>query len=193
MRVIDISDWNDNIDWSKVKEAGIGGVIVKISEGRTLSELHAKHIAAAAARNLKWGVYCYSHAATEFRAREEAKVIIEALEALGYGKPPLGVWLDIEAREMLALPAYEVTAIASAFISACNHAGYSAGIYASLYTFTDYLDINLLADYVPYWCAQYADACDFPDTFPGKRLAGWQYTDYFLIDGQAYDLNEWYD
>lgn len=193
MKVIDISDWNDGFDWSKLKEAGVEGVIVKISEGRTLSELHAKHIAGAAARNLKWGVYCYSHATTDTRAQEEAKVVIEALEALGYGKPSLGVWLDIEAREMLALSAYEVTAIASAFISACNHCGYSAGIYASLYTFIDHLDISLLADYVPYWCAQYANRCDFADEFPGKQLVGWQYTDSEVIDGGHYDANEWYE
>lgn len=193
MKVIDISDWNDGFDWSKLKEAGVEGVIVKISEGRTLSELHAKHIAGAAARNLKWGVYCYSHATTDTRAEEEAKVVIEALEALGYGKPPLGIWLDIEAREMLALPAYEVTAIASAFISACNHYGYSAGIYASLYTFIDHLDIGLLADYVPYWCAQYAEVCEFQYHFPFKTLAGWQYTDSEVIDGGHYDANEWYE
>ena len=53
MNVIDLSDWNDNIDWSTIVDAGVGGVIVKISEGRTLSELHGKHIAAAAARDRK--------------------------------------------------------------------------------------------------------------------------------------------
>ena len=33
MKVIDVSDWNDNIDWSNVTYAGVEGVIVKISEG----------------------------------------------------------------------------------------------------------------------------------------------------------------
>ena len=35
---------------------------------RTLSELHSKQIAGAAARGLKWGVYCFSHAQTTERA-----------------------------------------------------------------------------------------------------------------------------
>ena len=192
MLVTDLSDWNDHINWSHLIAAGIGGAIVKISEGRTLSGLHGKHIAGAEARGLPWGVYCYTHAQTTERAREEAQVIIQALEALGYGAPPLGIWYDVEAPETVGQDADDVTAMCSVFISTCNAAGYSAGIYASLYTLTDCMHLDDLADYVPIWCAQYADRCDFQDYFPDKRLAGWQYTDSELIDGHCYDLSEWY-
>ena len=192
MNVIDLSDWNDNIDWSTIVDAGVGGVIVKISEGRTLSELHGKHIAAAAARGLKWGVYCYSHAQTTDRAKEEAQTVIDALETLGYGAPPLGIWLDLEESEVIGQDREDVTAICSAFISTCNAAGYSAGIYASLSTLTDCINVNELADYVPYWCAQYAEKCDFLDYYPDNRLAGWQCTDSYNIDGNNYDLSVWY-
>lgn len=40
MNVVDLSDWNDYINWSHMIDEGVEGVIVKISEGRTLSELH---------------------------------------------------------------------------------------------------------------------------------------------------------
>lgn len=192
MNVIDLSDWNENIDWSRIIDQGIGGVIVKISEGCTLSELFAKNIVGAAARGLPWGVYCYSHAQTAERAEEEAAVVIDALGTLGYGTPDLGIWLDIEAPEVVGQDADDVTAICSAFISACNAAGYSAGIYASLSTLTDCINVNDLADYVPYWCAQYAEKCDFLDYYPDNRLAGWQCTDSYNIDGNNYDLSVWY-
>ena len=192
MKVIDVSDWNDNIDWSTILDAGVKGVVVKISEGRTLSELHGKHIAAAVARGLKWGVFCYTHAQTTDRAVEEADVVIDALESLGYGEPPLGIWFDLEAPETINLDPDDVTAICSAFISECNAAGYSAGIYASLSTLTDCINVNDLADYVPYWCAQYAEKCDFLDYYPDNRLAGWQCTDSYNIDGNNYDLSVWY-
>lgn len=192
MNVIDLSDWNENVDWSRFIDHGIGGVIVKISEGRTLSELFAKNIAGAAARGLLWGVYCFSHAQTTERAEEEAEVVIEALGALGYGAPPLGIWIDVEAPETIGQDREDVTAICSAFISTCNAAGYSAGIYASLSTLTDCLNLNDLADYVPYWCAQYDDECNFYDYFPGRILQGWQFTDAFKIDGRIYDMSEWY-
>ena len=192
MNVIDLSDWNENVDWSRFIDHGIGGVIVKISEGRTLSELFAKNIAGAAARGLLWGVYCYTHAQTTERAEEEAAVVIAALETLGYGAPPLGIWIDVEAPEVIGQDPDDVTAICSAFISTCNAAGYSAGIYASLSTLTDCLNLNDLADYVPTWCAQYDDECNFYDYFPGRILQGWQFTDAFEIDGRIYDMSEWY-
>lgn len=191
MNVVDLSDWNDYINWSHMIDEGVEGVIVKISEGRTLSELHGKHIAGASARGLPWGVYCYTHAQTTARAEEEAAVVIEALDALGYGAPPLGIWIDVEAPEIIGQNREDVTAICSAFISACNTAGYSAGIYASLSTLTDCINVNDLADYVPYWCAQYAEKCDFLDYYPDNRLVGWQYTDSYIIDGNTYDLSVW--
>lgn len=192
MNVIDLSDWNENVDWSRFIDHGIGGVIVKISEGRTLSELFAKNIAGAAARGLPWGIYCFSHAQTTERAEEEAQVVIDALETLGYGAPDLGTWIDVEAPEVIGQDREDVTAICSAFISACNAAGYSAGIYASLSTLTDCINVNDLADYVPYWCAQYNDGCNFHDYFPGRILQGWQFTETFEIDGRNYDMSEWY-
>lgn len=192
MNVVDLSDWNDYINWSHMIDEGVEGVIVKISEGRTLSELHGKHIAGASARGLPWGVYCYTHAQTTARAEEEVAVVIEALDALGYGAPPLGIWIDVEAPEIIGQDREDVTAICSAFISACNTAGYSAGIYASLSTLTDCINVNDLADYVPYWCAQYAEKCDFLDYYPDNRLAGWQCTDSYIIDGNTYDMSVWY-
>lgn len=192
MNVIDLSDWNENVDWSRFIDHGIGGVIVKISEGRTLSELFAKNIAGADARGLPWGVYCFSHAQTTERAEEEAQIVIDALETLGYGAPGLGIWIDVEAPEVIGKDSEDVTAVCSAFISACNAAGYSAGIYASLSTLTDCINVNDLADYVPYWCAQYDNECNFYDYFPGRILQGWQFTDAFEIDGRIYDMSEWY-
>lgn len=192
MLVTDLSDWNDHINWSHMIDKGVEGVIVKISEGCILSELHGKHIAGASARGLQWGVYCYTHAQTTARAEEEAAVVIEALDALGYGAPPLGIWIDVEEPETIGQDREDVTAVCSAFISACNAAGYSAGIYASLSTLTDRINVNDLADYVPYWCAQYAEKCDFLDYYPDNRLAGWQCTDSYNIDGNNYDLSVWY-
>lgn len=192
MLVTDLSDWNDHINWSHLIAAGVGGAIVKISEGRSLTQLHGKHIAGAEARGLPWGAYCYTHAQTTERAREEASRVIEALNALGYGAPPLGIWIDVEAPEVIGQDPDDVTAICSAFISTCNAAGYSAGIYASLSTLTDCLNLNDLADYVPTWCAQYDDECNFYDYFPGRILQGWQFKETFEIDGRNYDMSEWY-
>ena len=192
MKVVDISDWNEHINWSHMIDHGVEGVIVKISEGCTLTELHGKHIAGAAARGLPWGVYCYTHAATTERAEGEAREVMAAIEALGYGEPKLGIWIDVEAPEVIGMDADDVTAICSAFIVACNHDDYTAGIYASLSTIEDCIHVDELGDYVPYWCAQYASSCDFEAEYPDNILRGWQYTDKEYIDGSYFDMSEWY-
>lgn len=192
MKVIDISDWNDHVNWSHMIDEGVEGVIVKISEGRTLSELHGKHISAAAARGLPWGVYCYTHAKTAARAEEEAEAVMDALNALGCA-PELGIWFDVEDPEVLALDKENLTAVCSAFISACNAKDYQAGIYASLYILETSIGVEDLADYVPYWCAQYGTSeCGFRDSYPDNILAGWQWTDCYSIGGENYDMSEWY-
>lgn len=99
----------------------------------------------------------------------------------------------MEAPEVIGQDPDDVTAVCSAFISACNAVGYSAGIYASLSTLTDRINVNDLADYVPYWCAQYGTSeCSFHDSYPDNILAGWQWTDCYSIGGENYDMSEWY-
>ena len=193
MNVIDLSDWNENVDWSTIIDAGVKGVIVKISEGRTLSELHGKHIAAAVARGLKWGVYAFTHAQSADRAVQEADVVINALDALGYGTPPLGIWLDLEAPETINLDPDDVTAICSAFVCKCNAAGYECGIYGSYSTLTNRMYPYDLADYVSYWPAQYGDDNDFAAENPKLKVKGWQYTQSYDIGGTLYDMSEWED
>lgn len=192
MKVIDVSDWNDSIDWSMVINAGVEGVIVKISEGRTLSDLHGKHIAACAARGLKWGVYCFTHAQTTERAEEEAAVVCDALEELGYGTPELGIWFDVEAEEVLGETNEDLTAICSAFISYCNDRGYSAGIYANYSTLKYSINCYNLADYVPYWVADYSPTpYDFKEENPDLKVVGVQYTEEYEIGNAKYDMSDW--
>lgn len=117
---------------------------------------------------------------------------MDALDSLGYGNPPLGIWLDVESKEVIGQDPGDVTAVCSSFISKCNAAGYSAGIYANLSTLVNNINVGDLAEYVPYWCAEYSDSCDFKDYFPNNTLDGWQYTDKYMIDENQYDMSEWY-
>lgn len=185
-KVIDVSGWQDELDYDLVKEAGVRGVIVKISEGTRYEKSWWGHMDETEKRGLKWGVYCFSHATTPEEARAEAN---EVIYLLGGRIPPMGVWFDFEAAE--CLNADDPTAVCSAFVSHINAAGLPCGIYASFYDF-EKIDVNALADYVPYWCAQFDPQCDFAATYPGKILAGWQYTDQAYIGDVNVDMDEWY-
>lgn len=188
-KVIDISGWQDEIDWNDVVNAGVTGVIIKISQGTRVDGSFATHLYNAIAHDLDVGVYCFSHASTVEEALAEANEVVYNLNQHGKHMK-LGVWFDMESDENLNTD--NPTALASAFIAFCNKNNYMAGIYTSLSIFTDVLDINQLADYVPYWVAQYNSVCNFKDYYPNKILAGWQYSDSEYIGNTNVDMNEWY-
>lgn len=186
-KVIDVSYWQKNIDYGLVKQAGVRGVIVKITEGKEIEETWWGHVADAEKHGLKWGVYCYSHAGTPEEAATEAN---EVLYLLGNRIPPMGVWFDFESPT--CLESNDPTAVCSAFVNAINVKGIPCGIYASLSTLEEVIDVKALADYVPYWVAQYSSRCEFKDDYPHSVLAGWQYSDKQSIGGVNVDMNDWY-
>ena len=189
-KYIDVSYFQRDIDWNAVEEAGVKGVIIKISEGCSLEETWWGHMYECEARGIPWGVYCYAHADTVEKAKREAN---EVIFLLGNYKPKLGVWYDVESSSTLRHDV-DTTAISSAFICAINEAGFSCGIYASDSTFTSRkINPDLLADYVPFWVASYTYEPEFPSVFPTKRYVGWQYSDKEYIGKTNVDMNEWYE
>lgn len=194
MKVIDVSGWQEDLDYQESVNSGVEGVIIKISEGTTFEETYWHHKSKCEEYGLAWGVYCFGHATTESEARAEANEVLYLLEG---NTPPLGIWYDVEAPEMFDT---DTTALASAFIVTCNEAGQKCGIYTSaLKCTTDMLNSlrpMALADYVPWWIAYYANYSDLQsdwiDLYPGRTLAGWQYSDQEYIGDTNVDMNNWY-
>lgn len=184
--VADFSDWQSGIDFSEISKH-FDGVIVKITEGTAPQNCYQDFISQAIKHGLQWGVYCFSHSVNEKQAVAEADKVIELLP----GFPELGIWFDIEAPEVLNLSNEDITAVASAFICRCNEKGYSAGIYASLYTIYDKINTNSLASYVPYWVAAYSYSRN-PLESSNINVAGWQYRDDFIVGAHHVDASEWY-
>lgn len=188
-KVIDVSDWNEDIDWAAIKDAGISGVIIKIMEGRRSTGIWRDHVHNALKYGLDIGFYLYTHAQRTDQAVFEAKILLSMLPVA----PALGIWYDVEAPEVVGQDPEDVTSVCSAFISECNGAGYEAGIYSNLSILTDKILVESLAAYVPYWCGQYYKECNFKDRYPDNILRGWQFTDKMEIGGKLYDCSYWYD
>ncbi len=184
--VADFSDWQSGIDFSEIKKK-FDGVIVKITEGTSPQSCYQDFINQSISNNLPWGVYCFSHSVNEKQAVAEADKVMELLP----GMPELGIWFDIEDPKVLSLDKDSITAIASAFICRCNEKGYSAGIYASLYTIYDKINTDSLAAYVPYWVAAYSYSRN-PLESSNLNVAGWQYRDDYPIGENYVDASEWY-
>lgn len=75
---------------------------------------------------------------------------------------PLGLYLDIEEAEQLALPAETLYAIAAAWCKTIQDAGYIAGLYGSEGTLWAKINPNRVPKGVMVWVAHYGKQPDVP-------------------------------
>ncbi|VBB05556.1 Hypothetical protein LUCI_0766 [Lucifera butyrica] len=192
MKGIDISENNGTVDWQSVVDAGCEFAIIRLGYGlRHLDGNFANNVNGALEAGLKIGVYFYSYALTVDEAKDEAQYVQGIMQDYGVN-PELGIWYDMEDadgyKERNGMPDNQtITDMCSAFICALNEAGYQhVGIYASYSWLTGVIDTSQLANYVPYWNAQWGSSNDF------SQARMWQYTDSFSINGQDFDGDEYY-
>ena len=194
MKIIDISAWQDNIDWQAIVDEGIEGVILKIGERDNLDSMFIEHVNNAVEYGLKYGVYYYAHAYTKEGAIAEADMVAEWLKTYLRGETPeLGIWYDAEANEMLR---GDVTDTCMTFLNRLTeHSHQYEGIYASWNWLSKegahHIDIDSLPNYVPIWSAQYNTHDDLSDEYPG-RVRIWQYSDHYS-DELPYDADIYYE
>ena len=186
MKGIDISAWQENIDWQAVKDAGVEFIIVKLGQNSILDEMFLDHVNKAVEYGLKYGVYYYSKATNTQEAINESVWVVDQLEEYFTTEPAMGVWYDVEDK---CMEGADITGICQAFIGHLVEAGYqNTGIYSSYNWLTSgNLDTAVLD--VPYWCAQYNYECNFEH----PKLKIWQYTDSLEIGGQGFDGNKCFD
>lgn len=181
---IDVSKWNKEIDWDRVKRAGVEFAIIRLGyRGATTGALiqdpyFEKNINGAVSAGIPVGVYFFTQAVDPVEAVEEASMVITLcrnyhldypvfIDVEGLGGNGRADGLDIEAR----------TAVCTAFCKTIESAGYRAGVYSSRNWYNGMLDANMLKDYI-IWLAEYRDA----PLYQGYYHM-WQYTSRGKVDG----------
>lgn len=152
---IDVSTFQGDINWSRVKSDGVEFAVIRVGGRFSLTggfytdTRLDQNFQGAIAQGIATGAYFFSQAITEQEAREEAN---EAIRLLGdWAKLlKLPIYLDMEyvndsGRLYDAdLSAAEHTKIALAFCETIEAAGYKAGIYAGYCSFP--IDAKAIAD-----------------------------------------------
>ena len=190
---VDVSKFQDYIDFVKVKKAGIDFVMIRVGArgygtGQLIvDEYFSDNIKRATDAGLDVGVYFYSQAITEDEAREEANLVIENLGEYQISYP---VAFDMELIENDTartdnLSRAERTAITKAFLDTIAAAGRKTIIYGNKQWLIKEIDMSKLTAY-DVWLAQEADIPDYP-----YKFTMWQYSKTGSIDGIAgyVDLN----
>lgn len=193
LNLIDISAWQQHINWQAILDAHIDGVIIKLGEYTSLDEMFIRHVNDAVEYNLPYGVYYYAHAQTISESINEALWVDQMIKTYLDGEnPPLGIWYDAEDESLLQSPINPAYMIGN-FINKLNELDYNyVGLYSSYNWLMNIIDLNLLADYIPIWVAQYYHENSFKQEHPERICKIWQYTDHKQIDDMCFDCNIYY-
>ena len=179
---IDVSTWNGNIDWNKVKNSGVSYVIIRTGfRGSTQGSLvednkFRQNIQGATNAGLKVGVYFFSQAINEVEAVEEASMVLGQIKGYKLAYP---VFIDVEPSGGRAdsLSSGDRTKVINAFCQTIQNGGYRAGIYANKTWLGQKMNVSALSGY-KIWLAQYNSTVTY-----GGRYDMWQYSDKGTVSG----------
>lgn len=189
---IDVSKWQGEIDWDKVKNAGVEFVIIRCgyrgsSTGALVTDPYfEQNIKGATAAGLDVGVYFFTQAVSQVEAVEEASMVVELIADYELTYP---VFIDTEGAggngRADALDSDTRTMVCEAFCTTIKNAGYEAGVYASRNWYNNRVNADRLDKFV-IWLAEYRSAPLYQGYY-----SMWQYTSKGSIDGIAgnVDLN----
>lgn len=197
---IDVSYYQGNIDWKKVKNSGVEFVIIRVgyrgygSAGTLVEDPKFKtYLDGATKAGLKVGVYFYTQAITTAEAKAEAKFVLDRIKGYSLQMP---VYYDIESvdydtgrLDSAGLSKAQKTALCTAFCDTIIKSGYSAGVYANYTWLNYYIDGAGLGKKYPIWLAHYTSNTNYD-----QRMDMWQYSGSGTVSGiSAYtDVNVWY-
>lgn len=182
---IDVSKWNKEIDWDKVKQAGVEYAIIRCgyrgsSTGALVEDPYfEQNIRGAAAAGIPVGVYFFTQAVNEVEAIEEASMVISLcsgfdlqypvfIDTEGAGGNGRADGLDVETR----------TKVCEAFGNTVRNAGYNPGVYASRNWYNEKLEAGRLEGSHVIWLAEYRK-----DPLYQGEYQMWQYSSKGSIDG----------
>lgn len=181
---IDVSKWNGDIDWDKVKAAGVEFAIIRAGyRGSVTGSIvqdpkFEANMRGATAAGIQVGAYFFTQAVNEVEAVEEASAVLKLVQEYSLDYP---IFIDTEGAggngRADALDKETRTLVCEAFCRTISNAGYRGGVYGSRNWYNNNLDMSRLDAYY-IWLAEYRSA----PLYQGYYQM-WQHTSKGKIDG----------
>ena len=184
---IDVSRWQETIDFKKVKDAGAEFVIMRIGIHSDIDAeiskdvYYDRYIKDAKENGLKVGVYVYTSAINEDMAKEHAKETIKYLNGIKLDFPvayDFENWSNIKS---YGINTYDLERSLNAFANTLKKAGYDTMLYSSKW-YLEHIWIN--ENKYPVWLAHYTSDTNYQ----GEYIL-WQRTNIGKIDGISGDVD----
>lgn len=186
---IDISKWQGEVDFEKVKNAGVEFVILRMGVMKNkdtpiaIDNTFKNNYQKAKEVGLKVGIYVYSESNTTKSAVENAEFVIETLNGDKLDFPVCFDWECWANFNELEINLYELNEMYDAFSNRLKDAGYDTMLYAS----ENYLNNTWLTlkDYT-IWVAKYSTKTPVVND---KEYILWQNSDKGRVDGIEGDVD----
>lgn len=179
---IDVSFWQGEIDFEKVKQSGIDFVIIRAG-GATdnpaenhpgidprrqgVDPCFEENYAKAKAAGLNVGVYWYSFAENTGEARREAESCLRAIAGKQFEYP---IFYDLENSYQFDKGIDFCSSLMETFCGTLRENGYYSAFYMSTFFATNYLNDNIKNNY-DCWLAQWSENVTYTGTY-----VMWQYS-----------------
>lgn len=183
MTGIDVSQWQGNIDFTKVKAAGYDFVIIRAGYGQYANQkdpYFEQNYNRASAAGLHIGVYWYSYADSIDAAKAEARTCLNVIKGKRFDMP---IYFDLEETSQFNKGKSFCDAITVAFCTAIETAGYFAGLYISRSPLQNYISPDVAKRYA-LWIAEYGPRCQY-----NGAIGIWQNSSTYVVPGISGDVD----
>lgn len=183
---IDVSKWQGDIDFSKLKNSGVEFVIIRVGSSNGLNgenfvdSKFIQNIKNANAVGIPVGIYFYSYASTIDRAISDAKWIVEQIKDYKVDLPIAFDWENWGSFNKFDVSFFGLTNIAKGFMDTIKDAGYDAMFYSS----KTYLENIWLPTSYPVWLAHYTKNTNYTGDY-----SFWQICSNGRVDGISGDVD----
>lgn len=183
---IDISKWQENIDFSRVRKAGVEFVMIRVgtkdekTDQYILDPYFKRNIEEALKHRLDVGVYFYSYANSVKDAKKDALWVINQIKDYEITLPVAFDWEDWFDYNHHHMSFYKLSMVGETFMDEIEKHGYQSMRYGS----KNYLEKIWLDTDHDTWLAHYTEKTNYQ----GKYKL-WQLCQNGRVDGIASDVD----
>lgn len=189
---IDVSKYQGEIDWAKVKEAGVEFAMIRLGtqwyfgEEYIIDPYYEKNIEGALANNIEVGIYFYSYATDAKEGKKQAEYVLENIKDYNVTFPIAFDWESYSSWNSLGISLFDLQSASHAFQDEIKKAGYAPVMYGS----KNYLNAFWQPIKYDTWLAHYT----LNQTDYDKEYIMWQLCNNGLVDGinGDVDINVYY-
>lgn len=189
-KVVDVSAWQENINFKAVMNEGVKAAIIRITERYNKTDSYfERNYTGFKNVGAKIGVYKFSYAMSVAEIQEEARIVVSVLNGRELEYP---VFLDLEYANQRSLGKNILTKMVQEFRQIIVDAGYKFGIYCNVDWYNNVLDTASLP--YDYWLAAYPynDNGSIVERLRPSNGIAWQFTSKYKISGQNFDMSLFY-